>query len=76
MSTVSRKWTKAVRRDRALLNDRLEKWHAWKKGKKVFLTVENPNSRETNKPFVRVPATDVWGKYMPYQMKTKSEDEF
>ena len=75
MSTVSRKWTKAVRRDRALLNDRLEKWHAWKKGKKVFLTVENPNSRETNKPFVRVPATDVWGKYMPYQMKTKSEDE-
>ena len=75
MSTVSKKWTKAVRRDRALLNDRLEKWNAWKKGKKVFLTVENPNSRETNKPFVRVPATDVWGKYMPYQMKTKSEDE-
>ena len=75
MSTVSRKWTKAVRRDRALLNDRLEKWNAWKKGKKVFLTVENPNSRETNKPFVRVPATDVWGKYQPYQMKTKSEDE-
>ena len=75
MSTVSRKWTKAVRRDRALLNDRLEKWHAWKKGKKVFLTVENPNSRETNKPFVRVPATDVWGKYMPYQIRTKSEDE-
>ena len=75
MSTVSRKWTKAVRRDKALFNDRLEKWNAWKKGKKVFLTVENPNSRETNKPFVRVPATDVWGKYMPYQMKTKSEDE-
>ena len=75
MSTVSRKWTKAVRRDRELLNDRLEKWNAWKKGKKVFLTVENPNSRETNKPFVRVPATDVWGKYMPYQIRTKSEDE-
>ena len=75
MSRVSRKWTKGVRRDRALLNDRLQKWHAWKKGKKVFLTVENPNSRETNKPFVRVPATDVWGKYMPYQMTTKSEDE-
>ena len=75
MSTVSRKWTKAVRRDKALLNDRLEKWNAWKKGKKVFLTIENTNSRETNKPFVRVPASDVWGKYIPYQMKTKSEDE-
>ena len=75
MSTVSRKWTKAVRRDKANLNDRLEKWNAWKKGKKVFLTIENTNSRETNKRFVRVPATDVWGKYQPYQMKTKSEDE-
>ena len=70
MSTVSRKWTKAVRRDKALLNDRLEKWNAWKKGKKVSLTIENTNSRETNKPFVRVPAADVWGKYLPYQMKT------
>ena len=75
MSTVSRKWTKAVRRDKALLNDRLEKWNAWKKGKKVFLTIENTNSRETNKPFVRVPAADVWGKYMPYQMQPKSDDE-
>ena len=75
MSSVNRKLTNAVRRDKALLNDRLEKWNAWKKGKKVFLTIENTNSRETNKPFVRVPAADVWGKYIPYQMKTKSEDE-
>ena len=75
MSSVNRKLTNAVRRDRALLNDRLEKWNAWKKGKKVFLTIENTNSRETNKRFVRVLASDVWGKYMPYQMKTKSEDE-
>jgi len=75
MSSVNRKLTNAVRRDKALLNDRLEKWNAWKKGKKVFLTIENTNSRETNKPFVRVPAAAVWGKYIPYQMKTKSEDE-
>lgn len=75
MSSVNRKLTNAVRRDKALLNDRLEKWNAWKKGKKVFLTIENTNSRETNKRFVRVLASDVWGKYIPYQMKTKSEDE-
>ena len=28
-----------------------------------------------NKPFVRVPATDVWGKYLPYQIRTKSDDD-
>ena len=75
MSTVSKKWTKAVRKDRTLLENTLEKRKLWKKGKKVFLTIENPSSRESNKPFVRVPATDVWGKYLPYQIRSKSEDE-
>ena len=75
MSTVSKKWTKAIRRDRTLLDITLEKRALWKKGKQVFLTIENPSSRESNKPFVRVPATDVWGKYLPYQIRTKSDDD-
>lgn len=75
MSTVSKKWTKAIRRDRTLLDITLEKRALWKKGKQVFLTVENPSNRQTNKSFARVPATDVWGKYLPYQIRSKSEDE-
>ena len=75
MSSVNRKLTNAIRRDRALLDINLIKWKAWKKGKKIFITKENPNSKETNKPFIRVPATDVWGKYMPYQMRTKSDND-
>ena len=29
--------------------------------KKVMLTINNPNKKETNKPFIRVNALDVWG---------------
>ena len=34
---------------------------AWRAGKKVMVTIENPNKKETNKPFIRVNALDVWG---------------
>ena len=34
--------------------------NAFLKGKRVMLTVENPNKNETNKPFIRVPAHEVW----------------
>ena len=33
---------------------------AFLKGKKVMLTVPNPNTNETNKRFIRVPANTVW----------------
>tara|TARA_Y100001938_G_scaffold15386_1_gene18962 strand:+ start:659 stop:937 length:279 start_codon:yes stop_codon:yes gene_type:complete len=39
-----------------------EQVKAWTKGKRVMLTIPNPIKSETNKPFVRVPATQVWGK--------------
>lgn len=33
---------------------------AFIKGKRVMLTIPNPNTNETNKPFIRVPAHEVW----------------
>lgn len=33
---------------------------AFKQGKNVMLTIPNPNTNETNKRFIRVPAKDVW----------------
>ena len=30
------------------------------KGKRVVLTIANPNKNETNKPFIKVPANEVW----------------
>ena len=37
------------------------KWKAYKKGRNVMLTIPNPNVKvETNKPFIRVNAKEVW----------------
>jgi DNA-binding transcriptional regulator WhiA len=33
---------------------------AYYQGKNVMVTVENPNKSETNKRFIRVPASTVW----------------
>ena len=38
----------------------LNKWRAFQNGKNVVITIENPNKNETNKPYIRVPAKDVW----------------
>ena len=57
------KWVrKAARRD--YLSDDLavvlNKQAAYAAGKQVMLTVPNPNTNETNKRFIRVPASDIW----------------
>ena len=33
---------------------------AFNRGKRVMLTIANPNTAETNKRFIRVPANEVW----------------
>ena len=40
-----------------------------------MLTVPNPNTNETNKPFIRVNAKDVWGSRKPYIMKQNVNKE-
>lgn len=40
----------------------INKLNAWKKGKRVMLTVPNQGPEKDKKPFVRVSANDVWGK--------------
>ena len=41
----------------------LNQKNAWLKGKNVVLTIENPNKNQTNKPFIRVNASEMWGDY-------------
>ena len=33
---------------------------AFNSGKRVMVTIKNPNGAETNKQYIRVPAKDVW----------------
>lgn len=36
------------------------KLNAFHRGKNVVLTIPNPNTNETNKRFIKVPAKEVW----------------
>ena len=38
----------------------LNQLSAFREGRNVVLTIPNPNKRETNKRFIRVPAATVW----------------
>lgn len=38
----------------------INKRKAWDAGKNVVVTIENPNKNETNRPFIRVNASEVW----------------
>jgi len=69
MSSVSKKWTKAVRRKRTPLEVMLAKQDAWLKGKNVVLNIPNPNPHETGKPVLRVNAKDIWYTPKPFTMQ-------
>ena len=46
---------------------------AWRAGKKVMVTIENPNKKETNKPFIKVPARQAWGVPKEMQLFTQKK---
>ena len=73
MSSVNKKLLNSIKRERTLIQKDLFKMDAWAKGKKVFLTIENPIKSETAKPFIRVPAEHIWKKYEPYRMKQTAD---
>ena len=60
---VKRLIVKANRREYIANGNRLgNQLNAWLQGKRVVLTIENPNKKETNKRFIKVPASQVWGR--------------
>ena len=60
--SVNKKLLNSLRRDYVgTMAQRNNQLKAWRAGKNVVLTITNPNSKETNKPFIRANANDVWG---------------
>ena len=59
-SNVSRWTKKAQRKNRTKLERVNAQFCAFMKNKNVVLVVPNINKHETNKPFVRINAKDVW----------------
>ncbi len=63
-SNVSRTICNAMRREYMTSGERVvNQLAAWKRGRNVVLTIENPNKNETNKRFIRVNARDLKGKF-------------
>lgn len=60
-SNVSKHTRKLMRRETTELQTTLNKQKAFRRGKNVMLTIPNPNKGESNKPFIRVNAKEVWG---------------
>lgn len=48
-------------RDRSPATRMLNQRIAWREGRNVVLTIPNPSKSETNKPFIRVNAREIWG---------------
>ena len=70
---VSRKWIKAVKREKTA-GERIDnQWDAFVKGKNVILTVLNPNKNETHKKFIKVKAKNYW---RDPNIKPKKENEW
>ena len=60
-SNVSSATRRAIRKDYLASGERIiNQLAAYRKGKNVMVTIENPNKNETNKRFIRVPGSQVW----------------
>ena len=69
-SNVARDVLNAVRRERSPVDIMLNKLKAWSRGKRVMVTVPNPNPHETNKKFIRVESNDPKA-FGPYRRADK-----
>ena len=68
---ISRWAKKAQRKNRTKLEITNAKICAFMKGKNVVLVIPNINTNETNKPFIRINAKDIWSRNK-YIMKLSS----
>lgn len=58
---VDRKISNAVRRDRSEIDNVLNKFDGYLKGRNAYITIDNPNPNETNKRRIRVKLRDLHG---------------
>ena len=71
-NSVSKSLLKDMRRQTSNIIKYKKKWDAYSRGKRVMVTIPNPNGKsESNEPFIRVTAQDAgWKKPERYHMKT------
>lgn len=76
--SISNSTVRLVREGRSEIDKYYNKLEAWKKGKKGFVTIANPNSHETDKPFIKVSFDRYFGgvyKNMKYRMRPSDDND-
>lgn len=68
--SMSRDIVKAMRRDRSEVEKLTNKLKVWERGKRVKVTIPNPNKNETNKRFIRVEGIHP-GAFGPWKREDK-----
>ncbi len=69
------KWVrKQARKETTPLQRTLNQQAAFRKGKNVMVTIPNPIKSETNKPFIRVNAKEIWKSSKPFIMSQNTGD--
>lgn len=63
---VNKYISKLVRADWSVLDRYNAQMAAFKKGKRVVFTIENPDPKQTNKRFIRVTGKDLLGDYREF----------
>lgn len=58
---VNRKISNSLRRERGEADNMLNKFNAYLKGKTAYVTIDNPNTKETNKRRIRVSLRTIHG---------------
>lgn len=67
-SNVSKKLVNAARSEYLASGMRvINQLKAFRAGKRVMVTIANPNKEETNKRFIRVEASSIWKNRDPYK---------
>ncbi len=69
------KWVrKQARKETTPLQRTLNQQVAFRKGKNVMVTIPNPSKTETNKPFIRVSAKEIWKSPKQFIMSQNTGD--
>lgn len=66
---VNRGTLNGMKRERDPSEKVINVQRAWLEGRNPWVTISNPNKEQTNKPFIRVKANELWGNPKERQKK-------
>lgn len=70
---TNKKLSNVLRKERSELDNYANKFRGYLSGKPAYVTIDNPNPKETNKRRIRVSLRDLHGPVKEYMSGTRSK---